>query len=85
MKKISIAAIYLLTIFLTSAHANEKEQLKETVAFMLNLKGHLCAKVTEIVPLQVKNQYEVTCVAYRGGKGTKVYVFNATDGTAFEQ
>lgn len=87
-KKISLIGFVIFSgmfSFCANADAEKKEALKETVALMLNSNGHLCAKVTDIIPLQIKNQYEVNCVAYRGGKATKTYVFNAADGTAFEQ
>ena len=87
-KTINMIALIMLFGMLTvsvQANSDKKEALKETVALMLNANGHLCAKVTDISLLQIKNQYEVTCIAYRGGKGTKTYVFNAADGTAFEQ
>ncbi|MCE7915397.1 MAG: hypothetical protein DYH15_12155 [Nitrosomonas sp. PRO4] len=87
-KKISLIGFVIFSgMFSFGANANtdKNEALKETVALILNLKGNLCATVTEIIPLQIKNQYEVTCIAYRGGKATKTYVFNAADGTAFEQ
>ncbi len=82
-----IIVVLALAILSLGAKADEdkKEALKKTVALMLNMNGHLCATVTDITPLQIKNQYEVTCIAYRGGKGTKTYIFNAADGTAFEQ
>lgn len=84
-KKITSVMLFVALPLSVNADAGKKEALKETVALMLNSNGHLCAKVTDIIPLQVKNQYEVTCIAYRGGKGTKTYIFNAADGTAFEQ
>jgi hypothetical protein len=58
--------------------------LKEDTALMLNLNNHLCAKVVEFRPLRVKNTYEVTCVAYRNGTATKVYVLDANTGSAWE-
>lgn len=84
-KKIIVVMLFVALPLSVNADEDKKEALKKTVALMLNMNGHLCATVTDIIPLQIKNQYEVTCIAYRGGKGTKNYVFNAADGTAFEQ
>jgi hypothetical protein len=69
---------FALTVALTgSAAAQSKEELKETTATILNLNGLLCAKVVEIRPLEMANQYEVTCIEYRGGSGTVRYILNA--------
>ncbi len=89
MNKKITTSLMLLVVCVFSAsnivHANNKEDLKQTVALILNLNGHLCAKVIDISPLKIKNQYEVICVANRGGSATKNYILNAADGTAFEQ
>jgi hypothetical protein len=90
MKKIVSLIVFIMTLVLLpisvrAEDAGKKEALKEMVALMLNSKGYLCATVTEIRPLQIKNQYEVTCIAYRNGNAAKTYIFNAYNGTAFEQ
>ena len=87
MNKIIMSLMLLAYAFVAStiASASSKEDLKQTVALILNLNGHLCAKVIDISPLKIKNQYEVICVANRGGTATKNYILNAADGTAFEQ
>jgi hypothetical protein len=59
------------------------EQLKQLVATFINLNGLLCAEVKDLKPLELKNQWEVTCIEYRGGSGTVRYIFNAETGTAF--
>lgn len=57
---------------------------KEQTATLLNLNGLLCAEVIDIKPLKVKQDvYEVTCIEYRGGSGTKTYLMNTTKGTAW--
>lgn len=66
------------------AAAQSKDELKETTATILNLNGLLCAKVVEIRPLEMANQYEVTCIEYRGGSGTVRYILNAATGKAFK-
>lgn len=57
------------------------ETAKETAATMINLNGHLCAKVTELLP--AKNQsdaFEVTCTEYRNGTGTAHYLLDSKTG-----
>jgi hypothetical protein len=56
----------------------------EMVATMLNLNGFLCAKVTDFRKLEVADQYEVTCVEYRGGSGTVRYILDLSTGKAFK-
>lgn len=60
------------------------QDLKETMAIMLNLNGLLCAKVTSVRPLILQDQYEVTCIEYRGGKAQVSYILNAKTGRAFK-
>ena len=71
-------------VFATSAQALDREELKTLTATILNLNGLLCAEVTDIRPLEIKNTFEVTCIAYRGGSATKTYIMNAAEGTAWE-
>jgi len=66
------------------AFAYTEQELKELIATMINLNGDLCAKVTEVHPLQQPNIYEVTCIEYRGGTGTVRYIFDAVKRTAFK-
>lgn len=56
----------------------------ETVATVINLNGFLCAKVTDVRTMQVRDQYEVTCTEYRGGSGTVRYIVNKSTGVAFK-
>ena len=60
-------------------------KLEKMVAAGLNGNGLLCAKITEVRALKLKSKYEVTCIAYRGGTGKKVYIVDALRGVAFEQ
>jgi hypothetical protein len=62
-----------------------RAELNELVATGLNLNGHLCAQVVDMSPLKRQNTYEVSCIAYRGGKAKKSYVLEALKGIAFEQ
>ena len=55
------------------------------IATGLNGNGLLCASIREIRALRLPGKYEVTCVAYRGGSGTKTYVIDALNGVAFQQ
>lgn len=60
-----------------------RHELKEMTALIINANGFLCASVSDIRPLRISNQYEVTCVEFRGGSGTVRYIMDATKGTAF--
>lgn len=89
-KRFSVSVVLALCLLIASvtmptrtAQAASPEELKEMVATIINLNGHLCAKVTEIRPLQIKDTYEVTCIEYRGGSGTVRYILDALKGTAF--
>ena len=66
------------------AFAMSEQELKEVMAAMLNLDGHLCARVVEIRALQIRNQYEVQCIEYRGGSGQVRYIFDASTGKGFK-
>ena len=59
--------------------------LETMIATGLNGNGLLCASIREIWALRLPGKYEVTCVAYRGGSGTKTYVIDALNGVAFQQ
>jgi len=86
MKTKTIAAI-CVGAALTAAstvHAMTDTELKTVTATIINLNGHLCASVVDIRALQLQDQYEVTCVEYRGGSGTVRYIMNARKGTAFK-
>lgn len=61
-----------------------RSDLMEMTALIINANGYLCASVTDIRPLAVSNQYEVTCIEYRGGSGAVRYIMNAVKGTAFK-
>ncbi|WP_206377610.1 zinc ribbon domain-containing protein [Sphingobium sp. TB-6] len=63
-----------------------KKESAEAIATVINLNGHLCARVTNVAPLRMRDSvYEVTCVEYRGGTGTVRYIVNANTGVAFQQ
>lgn len=66
------------------ASAMTDSELKQMTAFIINSNGHLCAEVVDIRGLALKDQYEVTCIEYRGGSGTVRYIMNARQGTAFK-
>ncbi len=73
-----LALICALLVFLPNylnAQSLSREELKEFMAFTINANGFLCAKVVEVLPLALKDTYEVTCVEYRGGKRTVEYLF----------
>jgi hypothetical protein len=84
MKTMLITLISSLVLFSGIAHALDREELKTLTATILNLNGLLCAEVTDIRPLEIKNIFEVTCIEYRDGTGTKTYIMDAAKGTAWE-
>jgi len=58
----------------------------EAIATVINLNGLLCARVTNVRPLKVRDDvFEVTCIEYRGGTGTVRYIVNTETGIAFQQ
>lgn len=69
--------------FASVASAASESELKAQIATIINLNGHLCASVTDVRPLQIKDKYEVTCIEYRGGSGTVRYILDAMKGIAF--
>jgi hypothetical protein len=79
-----LLAAILATLAIAPAVAATDAELKETMATFLNLDGHLCARALEIRALKIENQYEVTCIEYRGGSGTVRYIFNAKTGKGFK-
>lgn len=60
-------------------------EIRNQIATMINLNGHLCAEVKWFSALKNPDLYEVNCVLYRGGNGSGVYILNARTGTAFRQ
>ena len=82
----TVTAVAALTLIASGAIASDGDALKEQTALLLNLNGLLCAKVLDIKPLKVRqNVYEITCIEYRGGTGTKTYIMDAAKGTAWAQ
>jgi hypothetical protein len=58
-------------------------EAQHAVAGLINLNGHLCAKVENVQPLQMRDQvFEVTCTEYRGGSGRVRYLVDGSTGTA---
>ena len=84
MKVMLTSFIFSILIFSSSAQALDREELKTLTATILNLNGLLCAEVTDIRPLEIRNLFEVTCIAYRGRSATKTYMMDAAKGTAWE-
>ena len=63
----------------------ENAALNEHIALVLNLNGHLCARITSVVPIEVRaNHSEVTCVEYRDGRGEVRYILDAANAKAFK-
>ncbi|MDF2496066.1 hypothetical protein [Sphingomonas sp.] len=63
--------------------AGEGADVEKLAATIINLNRHLCAKVLDISPLQMREGvYEVTCIEYRGGTGTVRYMLDARAGLA---
>jgi|GEM_PF-1324735 len=88
MQRLSILfLIFMCTVATPSAakfSGASDAEMKEMVATFINLNGLLCASVEELRPLKLKDQWEVTCIEYRGGTGTVRYIFNARTGIAFK-
>ncbi|MER8438875.1 hypothetical protein NKH36_04625 [Mesorhizobium sp. M1312] len=84
MKRIFGTIIAASMAFTSQVLAMTEGELKEMTAFIINANGLLCAEVTDIRPLQLDGQFEVTCIEYRGGSGTVRYIMNAKQGTAFK-
>lgn len=78
-----IALILVVWLSASDAFAIDNET-KEMIATVINLNGLLCATVTDVRKLQIANQYEVTCIEYRGGSGTVRYIVDFSKGTAFK-
>jgi hypothetical protein len=78
--------IWTLLAFLvwSGSAAAQSGDAKEIAATILNLNGFLCATVTDIRTLTLENQFEVTCIEYRGGSGKVRYILNGKTGTAFK-
>ncbi len=77
--------LILLILLVSLMFGLSEEEVKKMTATIINLNGHLCAKVLEIRPLAVKNDmYEVTCIEYRSGSKTKVYHMDAKKGFAWK-
>ncbi len=81
MKRAAVVAGVLMFAY---AHTSKADELLEKIATVINLNGHLCASVTDVRPLELKDVYEVTCVEYRGGSGEVRYIMNARQGSAFK-
>lgn len=80
--RIALTAALLVSSMSFASAASEAE-LKEKVATLINLNGHLCASVTDVRPLEIAGNFEITCVEYRGGSGTVRYILNAAKGIVF--
>ncbi|MBB1390942.1 hypothetical protein H5185_16205 [Shewanella sp. SG44-6] len=44
----------------------------------------LCAKLESVVEIDMKSQYEATCVTFRGGSKKSSYIIDSLNGVAFE-
>jgi len=79
MKKILIiSSIVTVTLFSNTSYAKQlSASMNEKIATIINARGYLCAKVTD-VQQSSGNVYLVTCTEYRSGDGgKKTYVWNA--------
>ncbi|NDP40803.1 MAG: hypothetical protein GZ093_19080 [Rhodoferax sp.] len=56
------------------------EDSKSKAALLINLRGQLCAKVTDTSRIS-GDLYSVTCARYRDGTGSATYEMNAATGT----
>lgn len=74
----------IVAILLLAPTGASADQLLQQIATVINLNGHLCASVTDVRPLKIKDTYEVTCIEYRGGQGEVRYILDASKGVAFK-
>ncbi|MER9473537.1 hypothetical protein [Mesorhizobium sp. M0520] len=81
--KFRFMAAFVVSAKLANAQNMSPDELKSVMAAVINSSGYLCAEVTDIRPLRMNKQFEVTCIEYRGGSGTVRYIFNGEDGSAF--
>lgn len=58
----------------------DTDEGRQTMAAILNLSGRLCANVKDVHPLRSAGTYEIVCVAYRGGRGEKIYLLDLRSG-----
>ncbi len=77
--KITTALVLIFACNSSLCQNLTKEELRQMTAFMINMKGYLCAEIIELRPLRLENTYEVDCIEYRGGKGVKTYIFSMKD------
>ena len=85
MKKIIVSFLTMVILAPASALATEKKDVDEMLATLLNLQGYLCARVINVVPLDLPKHYEVRCIEYRGGQGTVDYIINLETGRAIKR
>ena len=75
-KKLSIVIATMgIILYASSAQVLAQDALEEKIALHINLNGYLCARITNVVPIQGKDTYRVTCVEFRGGSSTATYIF----------
>ena len=81
-----ILAMLAVTVSLAMAPGSfikaQTAEAREMMATLINLNGHLCARVISVSPLRMDRAYEVICVEYRGGQGTVTYIVNMKTGIA---
>ena len=80
MKKILIISSISASIILFSniSHAQQVgESMGEKIATIINFRGYLCAKVTDVQKLSEENTYRVTCIEYRNGNSKNTYTWDA--------
>ena len=75
MRLALVCALLVILSSSLSAQSMSREELKAMMATFINLHGFLCAKVVEVIPLKLKDTYEVTCIEYRDGERTVDYLF----------
>jgi hypothetical protein len=73
----------LLILLFAAPMSHATSEGDELIATIININGHLCAKVKRVNPLRQAGIYEVTCTKYRGGTATQIYMVNSNTGAAW--
>lgn len=67
----------------TETPTPQLSEAENSVAALINLNGHLCAKIVNVTQLKMReNVFEVTCIEYRGGTGTVRYLVDGNNSIA---
>ena len=63
----------------SATRANLPDELKNSLALLINTQGELCAQVLQVT-LRGHNLYDVSCTRYRDGTGSATYLVDLNTG-----